>query len=73
MRGLAADMAGKWQTMGIDGDHYKLAFRQTRHLEPEVQPGLGPDLDLKLFPPKVRQTELAFYLQHLNQFGPAPG
>ena len=26
-------------------------------------------MDMKLFPAKVRQMELAFYLQHLNQFG----
>jgi hypothetical protein len=66
---LAADMAGKWQTMGIDGDHYKLAFDKPGTWSQKYNLVWDQILDLKLFPPKVRQTELAFYLQHLNQFG----
>jgi hypothetical protein len=71
---LAADMAGKWQTMAIDtdqggGDHYKLAFDKPGTWSQKYNLVWDQILDLKLFPPKVRQTELAFYLQHLNQFG----
>ena len=66
---LAAEMAGKWQTMAVDGDHYKLAFDKPGTWSQKYNLVWDQILDLKLFPPQVRQTELAFYLQHLNQFG----
>jgi len=71
---LAADMAGKWQTMALDtdpvaGDHYRLAFDKPGTWSQKYNLVWDQILDLKLFPPQVRQTELAFYLQHLNQFG----
>jgi hypothetical protein len=66
---LAADMAAKWQTMSTDGDHYKLAFDKPGTWSQKYNLVWDQILDLKLFPPQVRQTELAFYLQHLNQFG----
>jgi hypothetical protein len=71
---LAGDMASKWQTMAIDtdksgGDHYKLAFDKPGTWSQKYNLVWDQILDLKLFPPQVRQTELAFYLQHLNQFG----
>jgi hypothetical protein len=71
---MAAEMAGKWQTMAIDtdksgGDHYKLAFDKPGTWSQKYNLVWDQLLDLKLFPPKVRETELAFYLQHLNQFG----
>ncbi len=66
---LAAEMAAKWQAMAIDGDHYKLAFDKPGTWSQKYNLIWDQILDLKLFPPQVRQTELAFYLQHLNQFG----
>jgi len=66
---LAADMAAKWQTMALDGDHYKLAFDKPGTWSQKYNLVWDQILDLKLFPPQVRQTELAFYLKHLNQFG----
>jgi hypothetical protein len=66
---LAADMAAKWQTMDVDGDHYKLAFDKPGTWSQKYNLVWDQLLDLKLFPAKVRETELAFYLQHLNQFG----
>jgi hypothetical protein len=66
---LAADMAGKWQTMALDGDHYKLAFDKPGTWSQKYNLVWDQILDLKLFPPKVRETELAFYMQHLNRFG----
>jgi hypothetical protein len=66
---LAADMAGKWQTMALDGDHYKLAFDKPGTWSQKYNLVWDQILDLKLFPPQIRQTELAFYLKHLNQFG----
>jgi hypothetical protein len=66
---LAADMSAKWQTMANDGDHYKLAFDKPGTWSQKYNLVWDQLLDLKLFPAKVRETELAFYLQHLNQFG----
>jgi glutaminase A-like protein/uncharacterized protein DUF5127/uncharacterized protein DUF4964 len=71
---LAAEMAGKWQTMALDtdpvaGDHYRLAFDKPGTWSQKYNLVWDQILDLKLFPPQVRQTELAFYLKHLNQFG----
>jgi Domain of unknown function (DUF4965)/Domain of unknown function (DUF1793)/Domain of unknown function (DUF5127)/Domain of unknown function (DUF4964) len=65
----AAAMASQWQTMAIDGDHYKLAFDKPGTWSQKYNLVWDQILDLKLFPPQVRQTELAFYLQHMNQFG----
>jgi hypothetical protein len=66
---LAAEMAGKWQTLAIDGDHYKLAFDNPGTWSQKYNLVWDQIMDLKLFPPQVRQTELAFYLKHLNEFG----
>ncbi len=65
----AEEMAGKWQSMAIDGDHYKLAFDKPGTWSQKYNLVWDQLLDLKLFPAKVRQTELAFYAQHMNQFG----
>jgi len=66
---LARDMADKWQVMDLDGDHYKLAFDKPGTWSQKYNMVWDQILDLDLFPPQVRRTELAFYLQHLNQFG----
>jgi hypothetical protein len=66
---LAAGMAEKWQAMAIDGDHYKLAFDKPGTWSQKYNLVWDQILGLHLFPAKVRQTEIAFYLQHLNQFG----
>ena len=65
----AADMAAKWQTMAIDGDHYKLAFDKPGTWSQKYNLVWDQILGFNLFPPKVRQTEIAYYLQHLNKFG----
>ncbi len=66
---LAEGMAAQWQTMAIDGDHYKLAFDMPGTWSQKYNLVWDQLLDMHLFPAKVRQTEIAFYLQHLNQFG----
>ena len=66
---LAAAMAKKWQAMAIDGDHYKLAFDKPGTWSQKYNLVWDQILDLKLFPPQVRQTELTFYLKQLNEFG----
>ena len=66
---LASEMSGKWQTMALDGDHYKLAFDKPGTWSQKYNLVWDQILDLKLFPAKVRQTELAYYLKRQNQFG----
>ena len=66
---LAADMAAKWQSMAADGDHYKLAFDKPGTWSQKYNLVWDQILDLRLFPAQVRQTEVAFYLQHLNIYG----
>ncbi len=65
----AKDMADKWLQMGLDGDHYKLAFDKTGTWSQKYNLVWDQILDFKLFPATVRQTEIAFYLKHLNRFG----
>jgi hypothetical protein len=66
---LASEMSRKWQAMAVDGDHYKLAFDKPGTWSQKYNLVWDQILDLRLFPPQVRQTELSFYLLHLNQFG----
>jgi hypothetical protein len=65
----AKDMAAKWQQMGLDGDHYKLAFDKPGTWSQKYNLVWDQILDFNLFPASVRQTEIAFYLKHLNRFG----
>ncbi len=65
----ADDMAAKWQTMAIDGDHYKLAFDNPGTWSQKYNLVWDQLLGFNLFPAKVRETEMAFYLKHLNEFG----
>ncbi|MFP5207823.1 MAG: glutaminase domain-containing protein [Acidobacteriota bacterium] len=65
----ASEMAAKWQTMAIDGDHYKLAFDKSGTWSQKYNLVWDQILGLHLFPARVRQTEVAFYLRHLNKYG----
>jgi len=66
---LAKEMAARWESMAVDGDHYKLAFDKPGTWSQKYNLVWDQILDFKLFSSQVRQTELAFYLRHLNQFG----
>jgi hypothetical protein len=68
----ARDMAAKWQTMALDGkdaDHYRLAFDKPGTWSQKYNLVWDQILGLNLFPVQVRQTEIAFYLKHINRFG----
>ena len=70
-RKLAAELAEQWVKAADDGDHFRLAFDRPGHLEPEVQPGLGPLLGLNLFPPESSRKEIAFYRKTHEPLRPA--
>ena len=65
----AKEMAAKWGSLAKDGDHFKLAFDKPGTWSQKYNLVWDEILALKLFPPSVKQTELAFYQKHLNQFG----
>ncbi len=65
----AKDMAGKWQQMALEGDHYKLAFDKAGTWSQKYNLVWDRLLDFNLFPARVRETEMAFYLKHINRFG----
>ena len=66
---VAKDMAAKWQQMALDGDHYKLAFDKPGTWSQKYNLVWDQILDYNLFPASIRQTEIAFYLKHINRFG----
>jgi hypothetical protein len=67
--GQAETMATKWQTMAIDGDHYKLAFDKPGTWSQKYNLVWDQILEMKLFPAKVRDTELASYMNRINTYG----
>jgi hypothetical protein len=66
---ISHDMAARWEPMALDGDHYKLAFDKPGTWSQKYNLVWDQILGLGLFPPAIRQTEVAYYLKHLNQFG----
>ena len=65
----AKQMAAQWAVMALDGDHYKLAFDKPGTWSQKYNLVWDMLLGMELFPPSVRKTEMAFYLQRLNQYG----
>ena len=65
----AKEMAAKWNSLAIDGDHYKLAFDKTGTWSQKYNLVWDQLLHMSLFPTSVRKTEITFYEKHFNQFG----
>ena len=62
-------MAIQWAVMSKDGDHYKLAFDKPGTWSQKYNLVWDDLLDLKLFDPQIKRTELAFYKTKLNKYG----
>jgi hypothetical protein len=65
----AKDMAAKWEQLALDGDHYKLAFDKPGSWSQKYNLVWDQLLGMHLFPDRIRQTETAFYLTHLQTYG----
>lgn len=66
---IAHQMAAQWEPMAHEGDHYKLAFDQAGTWSQKYNLVWDQLLGFNLFPARVRQSEIAFYKQHVNRFG----
>ncbi len=71
---LAHDMANRWEPMAYNAPssadfHYKLAFDRQDTWSQKYNLVWDQILGFNLFPAGIRQTEIAFYLKHLNRFG----
>jgi hypothetical protein len=62
-------MAEKWVSMGIEGDHYKLAFNSPNTWSQKYNLVWDQILGYNLFPKSVRETELAYYMTKINKYG----
>ena len=66
---IARSLPAKWESMALDGDHYKLAFDQSGTWSQKYNLVWDQALGLHLFPPSVAATEWRFYATHMQPDG----
>ena len=65
----AKEMALEWVKMADDGDHYKLAFDKPGPWSQKYNLVWDKLMDWHIFPDKVIQTEIPYYLSVQNKYG----
>ena len=68
-KAAAKSMAQNWISMAVEGDHFKLAFNSPATWSQKYNLVWDQVLGYGLFPKSVRDTEMAYYMTKMNQFG----
>jgi glutaminase A-like protein len=65
----AKSMAARWEPIAAEDGHYRLAFDKNNTWSQKYNLVWDNILDLHIFPTKIADQEVAFYMAHLNPFG----
>ena len=65
----AKQMAGEWEKMANDGDHYKLTFDKSGTWSQKYNLVWDKILKMQIFDSKIASTEIAYYLTKQNKYG----
>ncbi len=66
---LARTFAKKWEALGAEGSHYRLAFDQPGSWSQKYNLVWDKLLNLGVFAPMIAEREMQFYLAHQNAYG----